>query len=98
MTQPTDKRTQPSQPVLKPAALRLLREIGQRDTGDGVLFDSAPCGRWRLAGTAYTVADRTFYPLDSAALVNVGNGRTDPVRLTHAGRTHLAALRREGSA
>ncbi|CAM5325964.1 MULTISPECIES: hypothetical protein [Streptomyces] len=92
MTQPAPAPRASNEPTLKPAALRLLREIARADTGQGVVFMSAPCGRWRLDGTAYVVADRTFHPLDAAGYVDVGNGRTDPVRITHAGRAHLGAL------
>ncbi|MFD7661267.1 hypothetical protein [Streptomyces sp. NPDC059788] len=92
MTQPAPCPRADFAPTLKPAALRLLREIAQRDAGDGVAFVSAPCGRWRLDGTTYVVADRTFHPLDAAGYVDVGNGRTDPVRLTRAGHAYLAAV------
>ncbi|MCZ0983841.1 hypothetical protein O1L60_44570 [Streptomyces diastatochromogenes] len=35
--------------------------------------------------------DRTFHPLESAGLIDVGDGSTDPVRITDAGRAWLAA-------
>ncbi|GCD44128.1 hypothetical protein [Streptomyces paromomycinus] len=83
---------------LKPAALRLLREIARRDAGDGVVFVSTPCGRWRLNGTPYVVADRTFHLLDTAGYVDVGNGHTDPVRVTRPGRAYLATMDGRGAA
>ncbi|WP_381796491.1 hypothetical protein [Streptomyces niveus] len=75
---------------LSRTVLALLRTIADRDTGSGVLFVSAPCGRWRLDGTRRVFANRTFFPLDSHGLVDIGNGHTDPVRITDAGRSHLA--------
>ncbi|MEU6959956.1 hypothetical protein [Streptomyces chrestomyceticus] len=92
MTQPAPSPRAVTQMTLKPAALRLLREIARRDAGDGVVFASAPCGRWRLDGTTYVVADRAFHPLDAAGYVDVGNGRIDLVRVTRAGRAHLATM------
>ncbi|WLW53245.1 hypothetical protein [Streptomyces sp. YU58] len=97
MAHSTLKRSQPT-PVLPPAALRLLREIAQRDTGAGVAFLSAPYGRWQLDGTTYKVNDRTFHPLDAADFIDIGNGRTDRVKVTAAGRAYLATLDEEGSA
>ncbi|MFF3270377.1 hypothetical protein ACFYWU_05495 [Streptomyces chrestomyceticus] len=92
MTQPAPAPRAVNETTLKPAALRLLREIARRDAGDGVVFVSAPCGRWRLDGTTYVVADRTFHPLDAAGYVDVGNGRIDPVRITRTGSAYLAAM------
>ncbi|MFK0104761.1 hypothetical protein [Streptomyces sp. NPDC091217] len=43
-----------------------------------------------MDGTHYTVNDRTFHPLDAHGFVDIGNGRTDPVKLTTAGRDYLA--------
>ncbi|MGI5469474.1 hypothetical protein [Streptomyces sp. CA-132043] len=94
MTHPTPS----PRAAIKPAALRLLREIARQDAGDGVLFVPAPCGRWRMDGTTYVVADRTFHPLDASGYVDVGNGSTDPVRVTRAGRTFLANFRTEQGA
>lgn len=68
----------------------LLQTIADLDDGYGVLFHSAPCGRWRLDGTHYTVNDRTFHPLSTLGFVDIGNGRTDPVKATTAGRAYLA--------
>ncbi|KIF69277.1 hypothetical protein HY68_12835 [Streptomyces sp. AcH 505] len=76
-------------PTLSRSVRALLEVIAQADAGDGVLFLSAPCGRWRMDGTRYLVNNRTFYPLDSHGLVDVGNGRTDPVRVTATGRAYL---------
>ncbi|MFE4577123.1 hypothetical protein [Streptomyces chartreusis] len=69
--------------------LKLLQTIADNDAGNGVLFVSAPCGRWQMDGTSYTVADRTFHPLTARDFIDIGNGRTDPVKLTVAGRAYL---------
>jgi hypothetical protein len=69
---------------------KLLQTIADRDTGDGVMFVSAPRGRWQMDGTNYTVNDRTFHPLVDLGFLEIGNGRTDPVRVTGAGRAYLA--------
>ncbi|MEU8139018.1 hypothetical protein [Streptodolium elevatio] len=79
---------------LSPSALKLLRAIADHDTGHGVAFHREPCARWRLAGTFYTVNNRTFGPLVDLGLVDVGNGQTDPVTLTAAGRDDLASRAR----
>ena len=76
---------------LKPAARKLLQTIADNDTGHGVLFKSARAGRWQMEGSTYTVNDRTFHPLAAHDLVDIGNGHTDPVRITAAGRAYLAA-------
>lgn len=76
-------------PKLGPGARQLLKKIAEHDTGDGVDFESAPRGRWRMADTDYVVNVRTFRYLDSVGLIDVGNGYTDPVRLTEAGRAYL---------
>ncbi|MEU3399371.1 hypothetical protein [Streptomyces filamentosus] len=76
-------------PDLRPAAVTLLRTIAGLDTGAGVVFHAAPAGRWRLQGSTYAVNDRTFHPLESAGLLDVGDGDTDPVRITEAGRAWL---------
>ena len=83
---------QHAQPRPKPAALRLLRTIDALDRGDGVEFHSAPRGRWRLPGTGYTVNDATFGALERDGLIDVGNGHSDPVKITAAGRTLLTRL------
>ncbi|GGK65713.1 hypothetical protein [Streptomyces flaveus] len=72
------------------AVLNLLRTIAENDTGDGVLFISAPRGRWQMDGTSYTVNDRTFHPLTARDFIDIGDGRTDPVKVTAAGRAYLA--------
>ncbi|GCD45703.1 hypothetical protein [Streptomyces paromomycinus] len=92
MTQLAPSPRAANETTLKPAALRLLREIARRDAGDGVMFVPAPCGRWRLDGTTYVVADRSFHPLDAAGYVDVGNGRTDPAHITRAGHAYLATM------
>ncbi|GIH95346.1 hypothetical protein ACFFMN_23580 [Planobispora siamensis] len=80
----------PSAP-LRPSWQKLLRTIAAHDTGDGVMFDSAPRGRWRMRGSTYTVNTDTFRVLDRFGMVDVGNGHTDPVRLTDDGRAYLDA-------
>ncbi|MBQ0849545.1 hypothetical protein J8N05_15190 [Streptomyces sp. BH-SS-21] len=75
---------------LSRAVLTLLQTIADQDDGHGILFHHAPCGRWRLDGTQYTVNDRTFHPLAALGLVDIGNGHTDPVKATAAGRAYLA--------
>ncbi|MFI1020818.1 hypothetical protein [Streptomyces olivaceus] len=72
------------------SVLKLLQTIADNDAGDGVLFVSAPCGRWRMDGASYSVSDRTFHPLAADNLINIGNGRTDPVKVTASGRAYLA--------
>ncbi|MFI7307819.1 hypothetical protein [Streptomyces hygroscopicus] len=76
--------------MLSRAVLKLLQTIADHDTGDGVLFVSAPCGRWQMNGTPYTVNDRTFHPLAAHGLIDIGDGRTDPVKVTATGRAYLA--------
>ncbi len=68
----------------------LLQTIADQDDGHAVLFHHAPRGRWRLDGTQYTVNDRTFHPLDALGFVDIGDGRTDRVKVTAAGRAYLA--------
>lgn len=77
---------------LAPASLKLLRVIAEHDDGHGVLFHTEPRCRWRLDGSRYTVNARTFFPLDSDELVDVGDGHTTPVKITPAGRAHLQKL------
>ncbi len=72
--------------------LTLLKKVAAADTGKGVIFLPAPCGRWRMDGTTYTVNDRTFQPLAQDNLVDVGDGRNDPVKVTQAGRKYLDAI------
>jgi hypothetical protein len=74
---------------LAPGARKLLQAIADRDTGEGVRFVTAPYGRWQMDGTDYYVNDRTFHPLASRDFIDIGNGRTDPVRITTAGRRAL---------
>jgi hypothetical protein len=71
------------------AVLKLLQTIADNDAGQGVLFVSAPCGRWLMNGTSYTVNDRTFHPLTARGLIDIGDGRTTPVKVTAAGRAYL---------
>ncbi|MEV1042958.1 hypothetical protein AB0J01_41320 [Streptomyces sp. NPDC050204] len=88
--QPPAAPQEPVSPDLRPAAITLLRTIARLDTGTGVTFRHAPAGRWRLEDGSYAVNDRTFHPLESAGLIDVGDGSTDPVRITAAGRAWLA--------
>ena len=75
---------------LKPASEQLLRRIARYDTGNGVVFDVMPRRRYRLAGTLYTVNQRTFYPLTGSGLVTDNGDDTEPVRITEAGRKWIA--------
>lgn len=70
------------------APLDLLRLIGAHDDGDGITFGSRPRARWAYADRVFNA--RTFYPLDAAGLIDVGNGHSDPVRITDAGRKYLS--------
>lgn len=74
---------------LGPGALKLLKTIAKHDQGDGVEFEQASAGRWRMTGTTYAVNTRTFRLLDARGLVDVGDGFSDPVKLTEAGRECL---------
>lgn len=76
--------------TLPPGPTKLLRTLAREDLGSGVKFEYAPHGRWRMEGSTYVVNDRTFHPLDRFGLIDVGNGHTDPVRITEAGRRWLA--------
>ncbi len=76
---------------LKPSVRKLLQAIADNDTGHGVLFNHARAGRWQMEGSTYAVNDRTFHPLTARDLIDIGNGHTDPVRITAAGRAYLAA-------
>jgi hypothetical protein len=71
------------------AALDLLALIAEQDAGEGIVFEPAPRSRWAYAGRTFNT--RTFYPLASEGLIDVGNGHTDPVKITQAGRDFLAA-------
>lgn len=79
------------QPALKPATEKLLREIAKYDTGAGVLFRPAACGRYAHPNTLTTYNGRTFYPLTGRGLVT-DDGDSAPVRITDAGRQLLADL------
>ncbi|MET8974347.1 hypothetical protein ABZX85_01885 [Streptomyces sp. NPDC004539] len=76
--------------MLSRSVLKLLRTIADNDAGDGVPFVSAPCGRWQMDGTTFTVNDRTFHPLAAHDFIDIGDGYTDPVKVTAAGRAYLA--------
>jgi hypothetical protein len=71
------------------ASRELLSLIGEHDTGAGITFETRPRSRWAYADRVFNT--RTFYPLESEGLIDVGNGHTDPVRITDAGRRHLRA-------
>lgn len=78
-------------PKLGPASRKLLRIIARYDQGDGVVFQSQPRNNWRLLTNGDTFNGRTFWPLDSHGLVDVGDARGDgPVKITQAGREYLA--------
>jgi hypothetical protein len=84
--------------TLPPGPLKLLRTIAREDLGAGVKFEHAPYGRWRMEGSTYAVNDRTFHVLDARGLIDVGNGQSDPVRITEAGRRWLADHRTKSTA
>jgi hypothetical protein len=75
---------------LRPSVFNLLRVIADNDAGEGVDFEDAPRGRWRLAGGDYVVNADTFHVLNRLGLIDVGNGHLDPTRITEAGRVYLA--------
>lgn len=79
-------------PKLKPASERLLREIAKRDTGDGVHFTWETGGYFRLTGTDYRVARRTFFPLTGWNSLIDDLGGDEPVRINDAGRRLIAEL------
>ncbi|TYB71182.1 hypothetical protein FXF51_01730 [Nonomuraea sp. PA05] len=75
---------------LPPGAHTLLKTIAEHDDGDGVMFDPAPYGRWTLRGSDYAVNRSTFHTLAVArGFIDVGDGFTNPVRITQAGRDYL---------
>jgi len=74
---------------LTPSGIKLLKAIAARDYGNGVVFESEPRSRWRLNGTTLVFNARTFRPLDSLGLIDVGDGHGDPVRITEAGRAAI---------
>lgn len=75
---------------LTTAERRLLRLLADWDSGDGVHFADQPRGRNLHPATGATFNDRTFRPLHRAGLINVGDGRRDPVRITDTGRVALS--------
>lgn len=74
---------------LGPASQRLLQLIAEYDRGEGVQFASAPRARWRHEATGQVFNNRTFWPLAREDLINVGDGRGDPVKITAKGRDAL---------
>lgn len=78
--------------IMPKASLELLLLIGVYDNGDGIKFETRPRSRWAYAGRVFNT--RTFYPLESEGLIDVGNGHTDPVKITEAGRKYILAARR----
>lgn len=77
---------EPAEQKITPSGRKLLQAIAARDEGNGVLFEVEPRSRWRLYGTSMVFNARTFRPLDALALIEVGDGHGDPVRITAAGR------------
>lgn len=76
--------------IASKASLDLLKLIAKADAGEGVVFESQPRCRWAYGARVFNV--RTFYPLDRRGLIDVGNGHSDPVRITEAGRNYLREL------
>ncbi|MFE2693628.1 hypothetical protein [Streptomyces mirabilis] len=77
---------------LGPVSEKLLREIAQHDTGEAVLFQHAARGRYTLPATGSVFNRATFFPLIGNALADDGGSDHTPVRITAAGRQHLAEL------
>lgn len=79
-------------PQLKPAAVRLLEAIAEHDRGEGVLFERAERGRWQAVNGIYSVNHETFRVPSARALITVAHPQVGvwQVRLTEAGRAHLA--------
>jgi hypothetical protein len=76
---------------LPPAAVKLLRDIAEHDiAGSGVLFQSAPYGRYRNPHTGSVYNGRTFWPLTGSGLVRDPGDDSLPVTITEAGRRWLA--------
>lgn len=78
-----------NQGILTAAERRLLRLLAVWDSGDGVHFADQPRGRNRHPATDAVFNDGTFRPLSRVGLIDVGDGRRDPVRITDAGREAL---------
>jgi hypothetical protein len=74
-----------------PAARRLMVALDRYDEGKGVVFQQLPRNRWRLLTNGDAFTGSTFYPLERHGLVDVGNGRSDPVKITAKGREYVAA-------
>lgn len=81
--------SEPTEQKLTPGSRKLLKAIAARDEGNGVVFESEPRSRWRLHGTSMVFNAQTFRALNALALINVGNGHGDPVRITAAGRAEI---------
>jgi DNA-binding PadR family transcriptional regulator len=81
---------------LSPASQLLLRELAQRDQGDGVAVKYGSRGRWYLAGQvgSKNFNTRTFPPLYDAGLATGWDESDDdgPMRITEAGRKLAAEL------
>jgi hypothetical protein len=77
---------------LPPASEKLLREIATHDAGNGVLFRHAARARYKHPHTGTIFNRSTFFPLTANDLVDDGGSDHTPVRITDAGRQHLAEL------
>lgn len=62
----------------------------------GVLFTHMPRGRTKHPRTGRVYNERSFWPLENRGLIDVGNGRTDPVLTTRAGRDLLQRVNEIG--
>jgi len=83
----------PAEQKITPSGRKLLQAIAVRDEGNGVVFESEPRSRWRLHGTSMVFNAQTFRTLDALALIDVGDGHGDPVRITVAGRAVVEGRR-----
>lgn len=84
--------TEAAERKLTPSGIKLLKTIASRDYGNGVVFETEPRSRWRLHGTTLVFNAQTFRTLVALALIDVGDGHGDPVRITDAGRTALGEM------
>jgi hypothetical protein len=91
--QPTTRQETPmSKLTFTPTAIKLLRQIADHDAGAGVAFKLQPRARYQHPHTNHIFNGRTFWPLDKAGLIDIGDGGNDtPVKVTPAGREWLAA-------
>ncbi|MEU1592803.1 hypothetical protein ABZ468_08055 [Streptomyces sp. NPDC005708] len=76
-------------PEFTPAVETLLRTIAQQGES-GAAFKWETGGYYRLEGTDYRVARRTFFPLTGGGYVEENQDDTAPMKLTDKGRKWMA--------